>query len=226
MIGYIKLHRKITQWEWYDDINTTRLFIHLLVSVNYEDKKWRGVEIKRGQILTSFSKLSDETSLSVKQVRRSLDKLKRTSEAASKATTQHQIITMLNYDLYQSDGQAKGQPKDKPRATTKEDKEDKEVKKVSAFKPPTLNDVKNYAEERKKSYEFAKKFFDYYSAGDWKDKDGKKVVSWKQKFITWEATSFEDKDKVAPGQVEGAGYGNFFSMSNSEKESYLNRKKN
>ncbi len=28
--GFIKLHRKIIDWEWYDDINTKTLFIHIL----------------------------------------------------------------------------------------------------------------------------------------------------------------------------------------------------
>ena len=27
--GYIKLHRKIVDWEWYDDLPVFRLFIHL-----------------------------------------------------------------------------------------------------------------------------------------------------------------------------------------------------
>ena len=28
--GQILLHRKIVEWEWYTDINTCRLFIHML----------------------------------------------------------------------------------------------------------------------------------------------------------------------------------------------------
>ena len=25
--GWIKIHRQLTEWEWYDDLNTFRLFI-------------------------------------------------------------------------------------------------------------------------------------------------------------------------------------------------------
>ena len=32
MSGWIKLHRSTTEWEWYSDHNTTRLFIHLLIN--------------------------------------------------------------------------------------------------------------------------------------------------------------------------------------------------
>ena len=31
MSGWIKIHRKITEWEWYDDVNTFRLFMHLIL---------------------------------------------------------------------------------------------------------------------------------------------------------------------------------------------------
>ena len=44
--GFIKLHRKIIDWEWYDDINTKTLFIHILLMANFEDKKWHGETVK------------------------------------------------------------------------------------------------------------------------------------------------------------------------------------
>ena len=47
--GWIKLHRKFLKWEWYDDINTSRFFLHCLFRANHKDKKWRGTMIKRGQ---------------------------------------------------------------------------------------------------------------------------------------------------------------------------------
>jgi len=59
--GFIKLHRKIIEWEWYDDINTKCLFLHLLLTCNFEDKKWRGIDIKRGQIVTGRNRLAEET---------------------------------------------------------------------------------------------------------------------------------------------------------------------
>ena len=54
------------------------------------------------------------------------------------------------------------------------------------FIPPTLEQVTAYAEERGR-VDLAKKFFDYFEAGEWHDSEGKPVKAWKQKFITWEA---------------------------------------
>ena len=61
MSGWIKLHRSLKDWEWYEDHNATRLLVHLLVSVNYENKQWRGQEVKAGTFITSWENLSLET---------------------------------------------------------------------------------------------------------------------------------------------------------------------
>lgn len=63
--------------------------------------------------------------------------------------------------------------------------------KPKGFKPPSLEDVKNYCLERKNTVN-AKKFFDYYEAGKWKDAKGNQVKNWKQKLLTWESKQSDD----------------------------------
>ena len=101
--GWIKLHRQLLDWEWYDDINTCRLFVHLMLTANHKDNNWRGIEIKRGSRLTSLDKLSGETNLSVSKIRTSIKKLISTQEIASKSHSQHTVFTMINYESYQGD---------------------------------------------------------------------------------------------------------------------------
>ena len=43
---WIKLNRKIVNWEWYQDIATFKLFIHCLIKANWKDAKFKGIEIK------------------------------------------------------------------------------------------------------------------------------------------------------------------------------------
>lgn len=127
MSGWIKLHRKLTEWEWYSDVNTSRVFMHLLLVANHKDNQWRGIPIKRGQRLTSISKLADETNLSVKNIRTSIKRLKATSEVASYSNAQHTVFTIVNYDLYQqeaSEEASEGQAKGKQGATNKNVKND------------------------------------------------------------------------------------------------------
>ena len=133
MEGWVSLHRKMIEWEWYTDQNTKSLFIHCLLKANRNPVKWRGVNIQRGQFFTSLGNLSFDLGLSMKQIRISLKKLKNTGEVAYEGASRGTMITVCNYDNYQHDiktrGQAVGQTKGKQRAskgqqTIKSNKED------------------------------------------------------------------------------------------------------
>lgn len=100
--GFIILHRSLLEWEWYNDINTTRLFIHCLLKANYKTKNWRGITIERGTFVTSTNSLSVETGLSLRNVRTSLEKLKKTGELTIKTTSKNSVVTVNNYDTYQT----------------------------------------------------------------------------------------------------------------------------
>ena len=158
--GWVKLHRQLLDWEWYNDVNTTRVFLHLLMVANHKDNKWRGIDIKRGQRLTSISALASETNLSIKNIRTSIKRLKSTNEVASHSTAQHTVFTMVNYDLYQDEASEvanKGQAKGKQGATNKNDKTEKNVNKdlyqlvVDEFnsKLSELGEVKVLSDKRK-----------------------------------------------------------------------------
>lgn len=99
--GWIKLHRKIVDWEWFTSPSTLQLFIYLLLRANKEDKKCRGILIKRGQLVTSVATISEETKLSTQQVRTSLNRLKSTNEITSKTTNKFTLVTVCKYESYQ-----------------------------------------------------------------------------------------------------------------------------
>jgi len=100
--GYIMLHRSILNWEWYGDVNTKTLFIHLLLTVNHKDQKWQGIVIKRGQRVCSIEKLSKEIQLSIQQTRTALNRLISTNEVTKSSNPKYTLITVNNYDRYQS----------------------------------------------------------------------------------------------------------------------------
>ena len=104
--GYIKLHRKIMRWEWWDDINASRLFLTLLMSVNYTEGKWQGMTIRPGQTVTTLAKLSAKTNISVRTIRTCLERLKSTNEVTIETTSKYHLITVMNWALYQSDDES------------------------------------------------------------------------------------------------------------------------
>lgn len=101
--GWVLIYKKILNWEWYDDANVFRLFLHCLLKANWADKKWHGQIIQRGAFITSLNNLAKELKLGVQQIRTALDKLKVTKEITIKTTTQYTKILVNNYDKYQPD---------------------------------------------------------------------------------------------------------------------------
>ncbi len=138
--GWVKIHRRLIEWEWFGDINTCHLFLYLVLKANHKDKSWQGIDIKRGQLVTSFQSLSEAMPLSIRQIRTSLDKLKSTGEVTSKATNKFTILTIEKYSEYQgiegevtSKATNKRQTNDKQMATTKECKNDNNEKNINNF---------------------------------------------------------------------------------------------
>ena len=99
--SYIKLNRKIVDWEWYSDINTCRLFIHMLLKANWKDGNFKGKQIPRGSFASSFGKLAEETQLTVDEVRTAVKHLISTKEITKHGYSKFTVFTVKNYDAYQ-----------------------------------------------------------------------------------------------------------------------------
>lgn len=71
----------------------------------------------------------------------------------------------------------------------KESKE-KKVKSISAFAPPTLQDVQAYCQERKNNVS-PERFLAHYEANGWVQGNSRKPIkNWKAAVITWEQNNF------------------------------------
>ena len=78
--SWIKLNRNILEWGWYTEANTMRVFIHLLLKANVEDKIYQGIPVRRGEILTGYPALAEELCMSIQNVRTAINHLKSTGE--------------------------------------------------------------------------------------------------------------------------------------------------
>lgn len=101
MGSYIKIDRKIFEWEWYKNLNTCRLFFHILLKANWKDGKFEGKDIPRGSFVGSVKSLSLETSLTTSEVRTALKHLELTNEIAIKTYSKYSVFTVNNYNKYQ-----------------------------------------------------------------------------------------------------------------------------
>ena len=208
--GYVKLYRSLLKWEWYDDVNTKIVFLHLLLTVSIEDSKWHGITVKRGSRVSSYPVLAKETGLSVKQLRTAISHLEATGEVARTKYPKYTVFAINNYDTFQSGagktagkGQGKGRVgagKGQQYKKVKEDKEDKEsfyaaappstFSYTSAAAAATEEEVKAYAAEIGAGCDVGE-FYRVMQANRWQY-HGEPLRDWKAFFRAWEA---KDKQK-------------------------------
>ena len=134
--GYIKLHRSIMSWEWYQDSKTKDVFLHLLLNAQWEDSRFQGYEVPKGSLVTSYDSLAAHLKMSPKSVRTAISHLKKSKEVSVKRHSHFSIITIANWEKYQcledESGNLSGNQraiKGQSKGNIKEYKEYKEYKK-------------------------------------------------------------------------------------------------
>lgn len=141
MDGYIKLHRKIIEWEWYSDPNTKIVFLHLLLNANFRPVKYCGVELKAGELIVTLPELAGTLQLTVQNVRTALNHLKSTGEITVRTTNRFSVVTIEKWEMYQvedysanrqvnrqANSQLTGNQQTANRPKKKNDKNDKKEK--------------------------------------------------------------------------------------------------
>lgn len=100
--GFITLHRKILDWQWYSDANVSRVFLHVLLSATHKDSKWKNISVKRGEFITSYDSIAVKLGLTSRQVRSAIIKLKKSGECVTRRSGLSFVVSIVKYDDYQS----------------------------------------------------------------------------------------------------------------------------
>lgn len=98
---FIKVSGSLIDWEWYQDGNTVRLWLHCLIKANWKEGKFKGKTIERGSFVTSVNKLSIQLGLSEQNIKTALRHLKDSGNITSKGFSKYSIITVVGYDEQQ-----------------------------------------------------------------------------------------------------------------------------
>jgi hypothetical protein len=98
------------KWGWYTDGNTARVFLHLLLSANYEPSEYLGHTVGWGQVVFGRKALAEHLKLSEQEIRTAIVHLKLTEEISVKTTNQFSIATITNYSKYQDRPEEPEQP--------------------------------------------------------------------------------------------------------------------
>lgn len=240
--GWIKLHRKITEWEWYKSPSVRCIFIHLLLTANTKDKRYKGYVIKRGQVLTSANRLAQENGVGLNTAKRSLKKLEETGEIKKEHLMNGSLITIFRYEQYQDIeylGQPMGQPTGQPMGHNIRIKEYKNTR-IPPPPPPARegNSEKRFYEALKGSVEMMNVMRDEYGMTPdkyWgllasfdrectaKSKKHTSMDDYKRHFYDWTRRHIEINGKNED-KNKGKGYGNSKPDSGQEHGDNLSPK--
>ena len=100
---FIKLDRNIIHWGWYKNPKVLSVFIWLIIRANIKKSRFEKDIIERGSLVTSNAHISEECGLTIDNVRTALANLEETGEIVRQRRNRYQIITVVNYEHYQSD---------------------------------------------------------------------------------------------------------------------------
>lgn len=130
MEGWIKIYRKVVESEYYfaEPFNKIMAWFDLLIITNHKDgffyKRGIRVEVKRGQSGYDIETLAKRWKWSRGKVERFLNDLEIDKQIERQKTNVTTIISICNYDQYQSDDNAKTSRTVKQTGTNKNDKKD------------------------------------------------------------------------------------------------------
>ena len=103
--GHIILKGTIQEWGWYHDPKMLAFWIHLIVEANFKDGDWEGITIRRGELVTTLPELAKDVGITLQEVRTILKRLGASGEVRSRRVGKRSILTICNYDSYQTDQQ-------------------------------------------------------------------------------------------------------------------------
>jgi len=157
MTGWIRIHRKFLDWEWFNKSEAVHLFMYLVLKANHKDGQWQGIDVKRGQFITSFGKVSTDTGISLQTIRTLLKKFEKTNEINIQTTNKFTIVTICKYECYQQENEPTNtqltneqQTTNKQLTTNKNDKKEKKeinIPELSEFLAFAIQECSNINQE-------------------------------------------------------------------------------
>jgi len=122
--GWIKLHRKIIDHPFYGDPEFLSVWITLLLRATHIpiNKNWNGktITLKPGQLIASRKTLSFMTGVNQSKVYRLLKRLENEQQIEQQKSPRSTIITITNWEKYQSGEQPNEQQMNSYRTTTEQ----------------------------------------------------------------------------------------------------------
>lgn len=206
MDRWFRIYQSILDWQWHDDPMMVSFWIHIISLAKFKDCKYRGIELKRGELATNYDDLAELVGITNRQVRTCVERLVKDGSILKKTASKKVVITICNYDYYQQSDETKWHDDGTMTAQSSHDngnitadyinkndrkKEERknyptDSKKESSprFQKPSIIEIAAYCQLRDNGIE-AQHFYDYYESVGWKV-GNKPMKDWQAAVRTWE----------------------------------------
>ena len=101
--GWIKLHRKMREWQHYQRPSVRLVFEELLFCANTKAGWFHGIKVKRGETMASVSTIEEYTGFSRKTVIKALAMLEESGEIRREKCGNYTKTIICKFDHYQGD---------------------------------------------------------------------------------------------------------------------------
>lgn len=127
--GYIKIHRRLLDWEYYNDPSIKAVWLHLLLTASRKPWQYGNIKVPSGSVVSTMQEIARECGVTERQARRAIDKLRETGEITAHRGKYKLVISIGKWKDYQVKGdraekeEEPAEVSEKKRELTEEEKE-------------------------------------------------------------------------------------------------------
>jgi hypothetical protein len=212
--GFLKLSRRFfdhTFWSAKRKFSKAEAFLDLIASANFAPKKVMVgnslIYIERGQQVASLRFLAERWGWSKNKVSSFLKLLENDQILGQQQTQGQTILTLCNYDTYNSNESLNGTPSGTKKGHERDTKGTKQKKvrtkevNIRGFKKPTLDEIQAYGETLNPPFKDPQGFLDYYESNGWKV-GRNPMKDWQATVRNWNRKNRPTQDQPKEGQVD------------------------
>lgn len=104
MNGFIKMPRDFLEWEWWGRVPHHFLFEWLLINARVDDRRVKGIVVRRGSLLTTWNEMQQAVGCSRGTLSRALSDLSDSGEILIRTDCKKTLITICHYEHYNGNG--------------------------------------------------------------------------------------------------------------------------
>lgn len=205
--GWVSFYRKLLDNPTIcKDSDYFAVWGYLLLNATHDALKilFKGEEkiIKPGQLITGRKKIAEKFNISESKVQRILKTFENEHQIEQEKSNKNRLITIVNWNMYQTSEQQNKQPMNNNRTTTEQPVNTNNNENNVIIYSPSLKEVLEYGLPITNNNGYCEKFYNHYESVGWVNGTGQKIQKWKLTFNNWVSKDFKNLPEWFNARIE------------------------